>query len=149
MPLAALNKAQLAINLRFFHGRLSHVTLRFDYQTGLSAYYLRNPVVIGINPRLCIYPDLVLCALAHELTHHHQCTWGRPSSQAHDHKFAQVMERIGLLPTDGKGNRCGERITDCIVPCGPLDIFIEEYLEKEPGFSVALFTIPLPLPLES
>ena len=91
---------------------------------------------------LALNPDLfedrsdmeILSTLVHELVHHWQQNFGKPSKGAyHNKEFAAKMDEIGLQPTDDgteEGKPTGRKITHLIIPGGKFDELAKKFLEE-------------------
>ena len=92
----------------------------------------------------------VLSTLVHEMVHHEQQVFGKPSKGGHHNKeWAEWMDRVGLEPVaaDGSGKRTGRKVTHMIVPGGPFDEACRQFLEVNPD-AVAVFAAPAEAPKE-
>ena len=76
----------------------------------------------------------VLSTLVHELCHHWQWSFGKPSRPGyHDREWASKMDEIGLCPTSTgeiEGKRTGQRMTHIIVDGGKFEIACKAFLLK-------------------
>ncbi|WP_019570833.1 SprT-like domain-containing protein [Thioalkalivibrio sp. ALE11] len=95
-----------------------------------------HPGYFTLNP-----PEVALSTLVHEMVHHWQECFGKPSrSNHHNREWANRMEAIGLVPSDTglpDGKQTGRRVTHYIRPDGPFARACEELLAT--GFSLPWF----------
>lgn len=100
---------------------------------------------IALNPEsMGRDAPIVLSTLVHEMVHHEQQVFGKPSKGGHHNKeWADWMERIGLEPVDasGAGKRTGRKMTHAIEVGGPFDNACEDFLRDNPD-AVAIFAAP-------
>lgn len=90
---------------------------------------------IALNPEsMGRGPKEVLSTLAHEMVHHEQQVFGKPSKTGHNVEWCQWMERIGLTPV-GMGNcagkRSGRNFSHEIVEGGQFDIAADAVLAMD------------------
>lgn len=76
-----------------------------------------NPEYFGIKPLI-----EVMQSLCHEMVHLNQYQYGTPSRKTyHNAEFAEMMENIGLMPSDtGRigGKKTGQKMADYPIPDG-------------------------------
>jgi len=76
----------------------------------------------------------ILSTLVHEMTHHYQSHFGKPSrSGYHNKEWAELIESVGLMPSDtGKpgGKRTGQRMSHYIIRGGRFEQFAKDLLNK-------------------
>ena len=79
---------------------------------------------IALNPETFAQRSLeeVLSTLVHEMCHLQQHHFGKPSRNGyHNKEWAQMMEQVGLIPTDTGllgGKKTGQKMTHIIAPEG-------------------------------
>lgn len=119
-------------NRRLFQSSLPPCLITLQRHAGARGYYsakrfegrgdaTRFTDEIAFNP--AAFEDRtdaqILSTLVHEMVHHWQAHWGKPSRNCyHNLEWAEKMEAVGLLPTDtGEpgGRRVGQRVTHCIM----------------------------------
>lgn len=86
---------------------------------------------IALNPDHCRErsPEATLATLVHEMCHLQRHLTGKPPrSGYHDHAWADMMDAVGLCPTDGNGKRVGQKVSHTIVPGGPFHVSAERLL---------------------
>jgi len=98
---------------------------------------------IALNPEsMGRTPKEVLSTLAHEMVHHEQHCFGKPSKTGHNKEWCEWMERIGLTPV-GVGNcagkRSGRNFTHTIDEGGRFDAACDEAIARA-GFDMSLFS---------
>ena len=100
---------------------------------------------IALNPNT-MSRDLVtiLSTLVHEMTHLEQQEYGKPSKNGHHNReWANLMLRVGLIPTD-TGNEGGKmtdrKVTHMIDPNGDFLTAASELVDT--GFDLPYFTAP-------
>jgi len=121
-------------NRHLFACELPPCLLTFQRGASFKGYYWarifnarnrkRDADEIAINPEAMDRSDLeILSTLAHEMCHHWQQHFGKPSRKAyHNREWAAKMLAIGLVPSDtGKpgGKQTGQNMTHYIAPGGP------------------------------
>lgn len=87
-----------------------------------------NPASMGRDLRQ------VLSTLVHEMVHHEQQVFGKPSAGGHNKEWAEWMDRIGLTPTSTGlpgGKRTGRRVTHMIVDGGAYDVSFRRLVERK------------------
>jgi hypothetical protein len=82
---------------------------------------------ISLNPDVLDKPLIeAMDTLVHEMVHHWQCEFGKPSRQGyHNREWADKMEAIGLMPSStGRpgGKRTGQKMSDYVLAGGPFDL---------------------------
>ncbi len=96
-----------------------HHAERFISRDGTITHELGvHPGYFTLNPL-----EVALSTLVHEMVHHWQECFGRPSrSNHHNREWVGKMEAIGLVPSDTglpDGKQTGRRVTHYIQPDGP------------------------------
>lgn len=110
-----------------------------DGEGGLHEIAL-NPQTMGRDARA------VLSTLAHEMAHHWQEEYGKPSKTGHNKEWAAKMDEIGLEPTStGQpgGKRTGRNVTHMIVDDGPYALSFDRFIAQHPD-AVGVFAITAP-----
>jgi predicted SprT family Zn-dependent metalloprotease len=125
-------------NQHLFEGRLPPTIITLQRHAGAHGYYSarrfearadhqRETDEIALNPGTFkdrTDPD-ILSTLVHEMVHHWQSHFGKPSrGRYHNKQWSDYMDSIGLVPSDtGKpgGKRVGQRMTHYIRADGPFD----------------------------
>lgn len=122
-------------NKRLFDGTLPPLMLNFSRRSHTRGFYCpelwRNGskdavAELSLNPDVLDRPPRdALSTLVHEMCHHWQFSFGRPSRRGyHNREWAQKMVEIGLQPSDtGEpgGAIVGQRMTHYILDGGPFD----------------------------
>jgi hypothetical protein len=122
-------------NRRLFDGQLPPAIITLQRKAGSHGYYSasrfegriddsRETDEIALNPGTFIgrTDTDILSTLAHEMVHHWQAHFGKPSrGRYHNHEWADRMEAIGLMPShtgQPGGNRVGQAMTHYIIGSG-------------------------------
>lgn len=137
-------------NAAFFKESLPGCILTFQRQRGTYGFHAARQFEasdsrvtvdeIALNPRYFDKHDArhVLSVLVHEMAHQYQSHFGKPGQNGYHNKaWAQLMNEIGLVPTDTgeKGGKAtGRRVGHYIRPDGPFDRFCTELLNA--GFII-------------
>ncbi|OOC09117.1 MULTISPECIES: SprT-like domain-containing protein [Thioalkalivibrio] len=105
-----------------------------------------HPGYFTLNPL-----EVALSTLVHEMVHHWQECFGRPSrSNHHNREWVGKMEAIGLVPSDTglpDGKQTGRRVTHYIQPAGPFARACSDLLAT--GFELPWFDRHAPTDPES
>tara|TARA_R100001086_G_scaffold15801_5_gene7850 strand:- start:1946 stop:2944 length:999 start_codon:yes stop_codon:yes gene_type:complete len=137
-------------NAELFHGKLPPVMLVIHRKRNAAGYFWdgmwRNQIgedlpddakvsEIALNPELMgRNPKEVLSTLVHEMVHHEQHVFGKPSKSGHNVEWCTWMERIDLTPR-GVGNcagkRSGRNFTHDIVEGGVFDKAATTFLARD------------------
>lgn len=134
-------------NAELFDGRLPAAMLVLHRKRNAHGYFWANRWFdkvegeqegmheIALNPA-SMGRDLrqVLSTLAHEMVHHEQEVFGKPSPGGHNKEWAEWMDRIGLTPTSTglpDGKRTGRRVTHMIVDGGAYDVSFQRLVSRQ------------------
>ena len=134
---AAYQKAFDHFNKTLFGGKLPFAYLNFSRHAGSKGFFSperwdkagetesgKKLHEISLNPDLLRRPPVeYYSTLVHEMNHHWQQVFGKPSRNGyHNMEWARKMVEVGLIPTDtGEpgGKPIGQRVTHRIEPSGP------------------------------
>jgi predicted SprT family Zn-dependent metalloprotease len=124
-------------NKRLFGGRLPPCLITVRPHRGGYGYFsserfasrdgkeIHDEIALNIRYFEKRTPCEILSTLVHEMVHLEQAHFGSPSRNGyHNREWAQLMERVGLMPSDTGtpgGKRTGQRMAHYIVPDGPFD----------------------------
>lgn len=134
-------------NAALFDSRLDAVMLVLHRKRNAHGYFWKDvwsrdgsAVVlseIAVNPEaMGREPKEVLSTLVHEMVHHEQHMFGKPSKSGHNAEWCEWMERIGLNPI-GVGNcdgkRSGRHFSHTVVSGGAFDVAADAFLAEHDG----------------
>lgn len=122
-------------NAEIFNNQLPDCLVNLSRHNGSHGFYaagrwksLEKEIVheISINPDTMYRPDVQWhSTLVHEMVHHWQQIFGKPSRTAyHNKEWANKMEAVGLMPsTTGQpgGKRTGQSVTHYVIEGGLFD----------------------------
>jgi predicted SprT family Zn-dependent metalloprotease len=150
-----LDRAFNHFNERLFDNRLPPVVFTLTRKRNAHGYFWAEQFThradgdqtheIALNPNT-MSRDLVtvLSTLVHEMTHLEQQEYGKPSKNGHHNReWANMMLRVGLIPTDtGEegGKMTGRKVTHMIDPDGDFLTAASELVDT--GFDLPYFTAP-------
>ena len=139
-------------NLRLFEARLPPCLITVRPHRGAYGYYsheqfgtrdsneVHDEIALNIRTFKERTPKQIYSTLAHEMVHLEQFHFGKPSRGGyHNRECAELMERIGLMPSDtGEpgGKRTGQRVTHYVIPSGPFDLVYTEHEFVVPYFDL-------------
>lgn len=136
-------------NAELFENRLPPLmfTLRGSaHQVGYSlneAFITKDNQVydeIAINPKFTAREDIeILSTIVHEMTHHEQDHFGKPSKGGyHNKEWVGLMLRVGLKPynTKDKSKQTGTTISHTIVADGPFEVAAKKLLAQGWTFKI-------------
>lgn len=145
-------------NERLFDSRLPPVMMVLHRKRNAHGYFWKGVWAqrdvenselseIALNPEtMGRTPKEVLSTLVHEMVHHEQFQFGKPSKVGHNVEWCEWMERIDLTPV-GVGNcagkRSGRNFTHEIVEGGKFDTAADELLARD-DFDMSWFVRPQP-----
>lgn len=127
-------------NELFFNNELPDCLITYQRGRAFMAYYCHERFErkgnhtdeIAINPNAFINRSKteLLQSLLHEMTHLKQQHFGKPSRGGyHNKEWAEIMKSVGLQPfgvgKDNYGKETGQKVSDKLIPGGPLDEFIQ------------------------
>jgi predicted SprT family Zn-dependent metalloprotease len=129
-------------NAELFSGELPPTLITMQRRRGSYGYFAskrfgtrdRSVIVgeIALNP---IHfeersDDKTLPTLTHEMCHHWQEQFGKPSRNGyHNREWAAKMKSVGLKPDNGNGRETGQAVSHHIIPGGPFDRACAKLLE--------------------
>lgn len=130
-----LQRAYDYFNKVLFNSKLDRCLITLQRKTNTAAYISYNRFVsindnqvfmheLALNPEYFGVKPLIeaMQSLCHEMVHLNQYQYGTPSRRSyHNAEFAQMMESIGLIPSDtGRigGKRTGQQMADYPDPDG-------------------------------
>lgn len=130
-------------NGELWGGRLPPVILNFSRHAGALGFFAperwengkERTHEISINPAFLLTrsPREVASTLVHEMTHHWQKEFGKPSRGGyHNREWAAEMKRVGLHPSSTAapgGDEVGQRVSHYIVEGGPFDVAFQKMPE--------------------
>ncbi|MEM6251305.1 MAG: SprT-like domain-containing protein [Cyanobacteria bacterium P01_D01_bin.156] len=129
--IGACQKAYDYFNGTLFDGTLPDVMENFSRKSRAKGFYSSESWYKGEHciPEISLNPDMlarptieVMSTLVHEMVHHWQYTYGKPSRRGyHNREWAQMMELIGLMPSstgEPGGKRTGFRVTHYLIKGG-------------------------------
>lgn len=130
-------------NAQLFDGKLPPVMIVAQRKRNTHGYFWNGMwkdgnggemSEIALNPEtLGRGPKEVLSTLVHEMVHHEQQLFGKPSKSGHNVEWCEMMERVDLTPV-GVGNcagkRSGRNFTHEIVEGGKFDVACDAILKK-------------------
>lgn len=133
-----IEKAIDYFNDQLFDGALPDLLLTYQRKAGSCGYYCAGRFVArdgsGLTiPELALNPAIfdrqtdleILQTLVHELCHHWQASFGKPSrSGYHNKEWAAKMESVGLMPSDTGaegGKKTGNKMADYVIKGGPFE----------------------------
>ena len=150
-----LSAAQKYFNHELFHGELPHCLITLQRRSHRTYGYFSGARFgsnrdlgkvtdeIAMNPLHFKYraPADVLGTLAHEMCHHWQAHFGKPSRGGyHNKEWARKMLAIGLHPShtgNPGGKMLGQQMTHYIIPESPVAQAIEFLIGN--GWSVSWY----------
>jgi predicted SprT family Zn-dependent metalloprotease len=122
-------------NAALFEGRLPPCLITLQRRTGSNGYYSSQRFEtrdadartdeVALNPATFKGRSVkeILSTLVHEMCHHWQFRFGRPSrGRYHNREWADKMEALGLIPSDTGlpgGARTGQAMTHYVLDDGP------------------------------
>lgn len=140
-------------NAELFDGRLPPVILVLHRKRNAHGYFWKGMwkrdgddteiSEIALNPEsMGRDAEEVLSTLVHEMVHHEQHVFGKPSKTGHNVEWCTWMERIDLTPV-GVGNcagkRSGRNFTHEIVEGGKFDVSAKAFLAQN-NVDMSLFS---------
>lgn len=129
-----MQRAYDLLNAALFNDRLPECVILIHRKRGARGYFwpeqwqsstgdVRHEISLNPETFSARSTEDILSTLAHEMCHLEQQVYGKPSRNGyHNREWADMMERIGLIPSDtGEpgGKRTGQRMTHYIEPAGP------------------------------
>ena len=145
-----LDHAYQHFNKTLFGNRLPQCVITLHRKKGAYGYFWADTWSqrdgkqvtdeIALNPETFQDRSVtnVLSTLVHEMCHLEQHHFGKPSrSGYHNKEWAQMMEAVGLVPTDNgeiDGKRTGQRMTHYIAPGDRFEKACEKLLAS--GFTI-------------
>lgn len=133
-----VERAFALFNERLFDGALPDLLITYQRKAGSCGYY--SPARFERRdgkervPELALNPAVfreqsdmeILQTLGHEMAHHWQWSYGKPSRTGyHNKEWAAKMESLGLMPSDtGKegGKKVGQKMADYVIPGGRFEV---------------------------
>lgn len=141
-----LTKAFAEFNIALFHGKLPPVMLVIHRKRNAAGYFWNGVWANGEDKdaklsEIALNPELmgrnakeVLSTLVHEMVHHEQQVFGKPSKSGHNVEWCAWMERVGLTPRgvgNCKGKKSGRNFTHDIVEGGAFDNAATVFLARD------------------
>lgn len=142
--IAALQTFFDHFNRSLFEGRLPMVMLLVQREAGVMGHYSKQRWVngqglkageISINPTFIAKSRLIeVCqTVVHEMCHHWQHCFGKPSRQCyHNKEWARQMIKVGLMPSstgEPGGDITGQGMSDYPLEGGPFHLAYLELLK--------------------
>lgn len=132
-------------NKELFYGKLPPVMLVLHRKRQAHGYFWKDKwsqqdgeikvSEIALNPEsMGRTVKEVLSTLVHEMVHHEQHVFGKPSKSGHNVEWCEWMERIDLTPVgvgNCKGKRSGRNFTHEIVEGGAFDKAADKFLARK------------------
>jgi len=139
-----IEHAYAVFNDKLFGGELPDLLITYQRKAGSCGYYSpgrferrggqdRVPE-LALNPAVFRQQsDMeILQTLGHEMAHHWQFTFGKPSrSGYHNKEWAAKMERLGLMPSStGQpgGKKVGQKMGDYVIAGGRFEAVARQLL---------------------
>jgi hypothetical protein len=159
---SALQSAFDHFNTELFEGKLPHCLITLRSASRVYGYHHAGRFIslngdqideLGLHPGFfTLRPvESVLSTLVHEMVHHWQEHFGKPSpSNAHNQEWAVKMQSLGLMPSDTGlpgGKRTGRSLSHYILPDGKFLASCRKLLEG--GFVIPWLDRHLPAAPES
>lgn len=145
-----LDRAYEHFNKALFGGKLPTCVITLHRKKGAKGYFWGDTWNARegktIKDEIALNPETfrersteeVYSTLVHEMCHLQQHHFGKPSrSGYHNKEWAQMMEAVGLIPTDTGaigGKKTGQRVTHVIEPGGAFEKSCADLLKK--GFEI-------------
>lgn len=141
-------------NAELFDNRLPPVILVLHRKRNAHGYFWKGMWTraddkdaeiseIALNPEsMGRDAKAVLSTLVHEMVHHEQYQFGKPSKSGHNNEWCEWMERIDLTPKgvgNCEGKRSGRNFTHEIVEGGKFDTAASAFLAEQ-GVDMGLFS---------
>lgn len=142
-------------NQELFSGILNDCMLNMSRKNGAMGFFSPNRWKgkngkliheISINPDTFSIDDTELHqTIVHEMCHHWQYDFGKPSRQCyHNKEWALQMIKVGLMPSDtGKvgGKITGQHMSDYIITGGLLDLKLKQILNGTNNIKLPYYPI--------
>ena len=159
---SALNRAFDHFNQHLFGGELPPCLITLRSSRRQRGYHHAERFIstegtiiheLGLHPGyFTLHPlEISLSTLVHEMVHHWQECFGKPSrSNHHNREWVEKMESIGLIPSDSglpEGKQTGRKVSHYIEPNGAYAKACEDLLAA--GFTLPWFDRHAPVEPET
>jgi hypothetical protein len=141
-----LDKAFDFFNDNLFNGKLPPCVITLHRKKGAHGYFwgstwqerngqqIRDEIALNPESFRGRSTPKILSTLVHEMCHMEQHHFGKPSRSGYHNKgWAQMMENVGLIPSDTggpDGKRTGQQMTHYIEPSGHFEKACALLIEK-------------------